>query len=208
MPTTVRYARFETGCSRNQIRWCSSSREMLPGEKKSWLTSKRISRLWCMSDTTLYSGKSLHSGLSEASHLVLFYHQQSWHSSCMLHGWSAGCYHATEGGSLCWQHHSRSWELSCSSVCSFSCANKQLSTSSLHSASSGSPHVQHLSSHTSVSFSSFTHIISTKSKKHNHSSDWYTMTNATIGLTLESRKSPFIMVARVQCQCQISSYWR
>ena len=61
----------------------------------------------------------------------------------MLCGWGAGHCHATEGKHFCWQHHSRTQELSCLSVCSFSCANKQPSAFGSHSASSGSPHAWH-----------------------------------------------------------------
>ena len=50
---------------------------------------------------------------------------------------------ATGGRSFCWQHYSRIWELSCLSVCGFSCANMQPSTLGSYSASSSSTHVQH-----------------------------------------------------------------
>ena len=119
---------------------------MLPSGKKSWLTNRRISELQCTSNMTPCTGKSslkwdqqIWWGCSLGS----FYHWQSWCSSCTLCWWSAGHGCATEAGSLCWQHHSRTWELSYPSICGFSYVNKQPSALGSQSTSSGSPYVQH-----------------------------------------------------------------
>ena len=122
--------------------------------------------------------------------------EQSWFGSPMLHGWSAGCCHATKGVSFCWQHHSRTQELSSLSACGFSCANKQPSTLGSYSAScSSSPCLTsrllalQLSSHplhSSLAPNPRSMIIP---------QTVHLMANVTRGLTSESRKSPLMMVA-------------
>ena len=91
----------------------------------------------------------------------------------LLHALWVKCWpcHATEGESLCWQHHSRTWELPCLSVCSFFCVNKQPTLWAHILPPLALPMSNIGASSTPVRLSSLTLIISSKPKKFGHSSN-------------------------------------
>ena len=134
------------------------------------------------------------SGLSEVAQLVLLYHWPSRCSSYTLHRWSPGCYHMTKGRSLCW-HHSRTWELSCPSVCGFPCAN----SSPVPQAHTPPPPALPMSdievSGTPIGFSSWCSSLVQNPGSAIIPLTVCLMTNMTRGLSSASRKSPLMMAA-------------
>ena len=108
---------------------------------------------------------------------------------------------------FCWQHHPRTWELSCISVCSFSCANKQPITLGSYSAFSCFPHVWHQGFwHSSWVLIPNAHCQHQTQAAWFFLQQWYLMTNATRGLACQNQERVHQWWQQwIQCQCHGSA---